>query len=60
MERILLTRAGAQRLGLVTLGQMTLALVDAIENPSRGLRIVEVSEIRVPGGFARTDATSTI
>jgi uncharacterized protein YbjT (DUF2867 family) len=39
------TRAGAKRLGLVTLGQMTAALADAVENPARGVRVVEVPEI---------------
>jgi uncharacterized protein YbjT (DUF2867 family) len=40
------TRAGAQRLGLVTLSQMTVALAEAIENPAKGVRVVEVPEIR--------------
>jgi uncharacterized protein YbjT (DUF2867 family) len=40
------TRAGAQRLGLVTLAQMTAALADAVEHPSNGVRIMEVAEIR--------------
>jgi uncharacterized protein YbjT (DUF2867 family) len=40
------TRAGAQRLGLVTLAQMTVALADAVENPADGVRVVEVPEIR--------------
>lgn len=41
-------RAGAQRLGLVTLEQMTKALVNAIEQPPElgSRRIVEVPEIR--------------
>ena len=46
MERLPSTREGARRLGLVTLAQMKWALVDAVENPSRGVRIVEVPEIR--------------
>jgi uncharacterized protein YbjT (DUF2867 family) len=46
------TWAVARRLGLVTLEQMTRALVLAVENPCRGLRIVEVPEIRVPSGFS--------
>jgi len=45
-ERLPSTREGARRLGLVTLEQMKWALVDAVENPCRGLRIVEVPEIR--------------
>jgi uncharacterized protein YbjT (DUF2867 family) len=50
-ERIPATRAGARRLGLVTLAQMTRALVTAVENPGRGVRIVEVPEIRAGSGF---------
>ncbi len=51
LERLPATRAGARRLGLVTLSQMTRALADAVENPCRGVRIVEVPEIR--GGIQR-------
>jgi uncharacterized protein YbjT (DUF2867 family) len=40
------TRAGALRLGLVTINQMTVALTEAVENPSRGIRIVSVPDIR--------------
>ncbi len=40
------TRAGAQRLGLVTLEQMTSALTVAVENPAQGRRVVTVPEIR--------------
>ena len=40
------TRAGAQRLGLVTLAQMTVALANAVEKPVTGVRVVEVPEIR--------------
>ena len=54
MELLPQTRAGATRLGLVTLEQMTQALLRAVENPPPGVRIVEVPEIRVPGGFQRT------
>jgi len=49
-ERIPATRDGARRLGLVTLGQMTAALVAAVEHPAKGIRVVEVPEIR--GGRA--------
>lgn len=45
-ERIPATREGARRLGLVTLPQMIAALVQAVENPARGVRVVEVPEIR--------------
>ncbi len=40
------TRDGAQRMGLVTLEQMTLALLSAVEHPAQGIRIVSVPEIR--------------
>jgi uncharacterized protein YbjT (DUF2867 family) len=40
------TRAGALRLGLVTLDQLILALVEAVESPGQGIRIVGVPEIR--------------
>ncbi len=40
------TRAGARRLGLVRLAAMVAALVEAVEHPPAGVRIVEVPEIR--------------
>jgi uncharacterized protein YbjT (DUF2867 family) len=40
------TRASAERLGFVTLEQMVAALVRAVEQPARGIRVVEVAEIR--------------
>jgi len=40
------TRESARRLGLVSLGQMVAALVDAVEHPPAIERIVEVPEIR--------------
>ncbi len=45
-ERIPSTRDSARRLGLVTLPQMLRALVAAVENPVKGIRIVPVPEIR--------------
>ena len=42
-------REPAQRLGLVTLEQMTAALVHAVEHPALGVRVVEVPTIRSPG-----------
>jgi len=48
------TQAGARRLGLVKREQMVRALVSAVENPCRGIRIVEVPEIRSASGFSRT------
>jgi uncharacterized protein YbjT (DUF2867 family) len=46
MEWLPFTRSGAQRLGLVTLEQMILALVEAVESPALCVRIMEVPEIR--------------
>jgi uncharacterized protein YbjT (DUF2867 family) len=45
-EWLPLTRAAALRLGLVTLDQLILALVEAVETPVHGIRIVGVPEIR--------------
>jgi uncharacterized protein YbjT (DUF2867 family) len=46
MERIPSTRAGAQRLGLVTLEQMLRALTMAAAAPCTGVRVLGVPEIR--------------
>jgi uncharacterized protein YbjT (DUF2867 family) len=46
MERLPSTRASARRLGLVTLQQMTAALISAVERPAQGIKIFEVPEIR--------------
>lgn len=46
LELIPSMREGARRLGLVTINQMIDALVASIENPSSGVRIIEVPEIR--------------
>lgn len=43
------TRAAALRLGLVTLEQLILALVQAVESPVEGTKIVGVSEILAAG-----------
>ena len=40
------TREGAERLGFVALPQMVRALVQAVEHPAAGMRVVEVPEIR--------------
>ncbi|HEY6929851.1 MAG TPA: NAD(P)H-binding protein [Thermoanaerobaculia bacterium] len=45
-ERFAPTRETARRIGLVTLSQMTAAIVRAVETPAAGVRIVEVPEIR--------------
>jgi uncharacterized protein YbjT (DUF2867 family) len=49
MEMLPSTREGATRLGLVTREQMVAALIDAVEAPARGVRIVEVPAIRAGG-----------
>ena len=46
LEMIPSTREGARRLGLVTLKQMTAALIEAVENPIEGVRTMEVPAIR--------------
>ncbi|HEX4667737.1 MAG TPA: NAD(P)-dependent oxidoreductase [Chthoniobacterales bacterium] len=46
LERIPSTRESAQRLGLITIGQMVRALVWAVENPPEQIRILGVPEIR--------------
>jgi uncharacterized protein YbjT (DUF2867 family) len=46
LERLPSTTESARRLGLVTLQQMLVALVSAIEHPSDGIRIVEVPQIK--------------
>jgi uncharacterized protein YbjT (DUF2867 family) len=45
-EHIPSTRDGARRLGLVTLEQTVGALLEAVEHPATGVRVVEVPEIR--------------
>jgi uncharacterized protein YbjT (DUF2867 family) len=51
MELFPKTREGAQRLGLVTHEQMVAALMRAVENPSAGVKILQVPEIRSQQGF---------
>ena len=46
MERVPSTRESGKRLGLVTIEQMVNALVQAVENPAQGVRILGVPEIR--------------
>src|SRR5262245_20716961 len=43
------TRDAARRIGLVTLSQMVSALVAAVENPIRGIRVIDVPGIRRAG-----------
>lgn len=49
------TRQSARRLGLVTLAQMVNALVDAVENPPTGIRIVDVPAIRAAASWKTVD-----
>jgi uncharacterized protein YbjT (DUF2867 family) len=49
LERLPATSASANRLGLVTLGQMVRALVHAVNHPAQGIRIVTVDDIRSAG-----------
>lgn len=46
MEALPAARERAHRLGLVTLDQMVAALVQAVESPTQGIKIVGVPEIR--------------
>jgi hypothetical protein len=48
-ERIPSKREAARRLGLVTVVQMVNAVIRAVENPAKGVRVVEVPEIRTAG-----------
>jgi uncharacterized protein YbjT (DUF2867 family) len=48
LRQIPATRPAAERLGLVTLRQMTQALVRAVESPAQGVRIFDVPAIRDP------------
>lgn len=46
LERLPATREGTQRLGLVTLEQMLVALTNAVDHPCEGQRVLGVPEIR--------------
>jgi uncharacterized protein YbjT (DUF2867 family) len=48
-ERIPSKREAARRLGLVTVAQMVNALVHAVEDPAKGVKVMEVPEIRTAG-----------
>ena len=60
MELLPATCPGALRLGLVTLDQMVAALASAVENPCRGVRVVEVPEIRSGQGFSTMPANADV
>ena len=51
LRNIPATKEGAERLGLVTLQQMTAALVRAAESPARGIVIVDAPAIRNQGNL---------
>ena len=51
-EQIPATREGARRLGLVTLEQMIGALLEAVEHPATGVRVMEVPEIRASRAYS--------
>ena len=59
LERLPATRDSAQRLGLVTIGQMVSALVGAIENPATA-RVIEVPEIRRAGSGKTPPAPASL
>ncbi len=46
LERFPPTADGARRLGLVTIGQVSRILALAVEDPARGIRILDVAAIR--------------
>jgi uncharacterized protein YbjT (DUF2867 family) len=47
LGRLPATREAAERLGFVSLAEMTAALVHAVEHPAQGMRVVTVPEIRL-------------
>ncbi len=59
-EGLPVTRASALRLGLVTLEQLILALVEAVESPVQGTKIVGVPEIRSAGLHPAREVTRKI
>lgn len=56
LEALPRTREGARRLHPVTLAQMIAALVDAVEDRPRGIRTVEVPEMRARAVAGRSSA----
>jgi uncharacterized protein YbjT (DUF2867 family) len=59
LRRIPATRSGAERLGLVRRREMVAALVRAVEQPTSGVRVVEVPEIRAAPENRRLDPGRT-
>jgi uncharacterized protein YbjT (DUF2867 family) len=60
LERIPSTHEGAQRLGVVTLEQMLLALTEAVEFPCHGTRVLGVPEIRARALSSASHAVPTL
>jgi uncharacterized protein YbjT (DUF2867 family) len=52
LRRLPATRAGAERLGLVTLSEMVATLVDVVEQPASRVRVVDVPGIRATAAGA--------
>ncbi len=59
-EKLPASRTAAQRLGFVTLEQLCLTLLRAIDHPASGIRILSVPEIRIisAGRFPRSEKTA--
>ncbi len=51
LERIPSTRASALRLGFVSIDQMVSAMIQAVEQPSQGVTVLEVPRIREMGSL---------
>ena len=51
-RRLPATRETAERLGLVTLSEMLASLTHAIEQPARGVRVIDVPDVRGLGSSA--------
>jgi len=59
-ERLPNTREAARRLGLVTIGQMTRALLWAAENATSDVRILDVPGIREAGSESRAGVSPVL
>lgn len=58
LELLPFTREGARRLGLVTLEEMILALVRAVESPHPGIRVMNVPDIRAARNIVGSEAAA--
>jgi uncharacterized protein YbjT (DUF2867 family) len=56
-EWLPMTRLAALRLGLVTIDQLVVAMVEAVESPVQGIRVAGVPEIRAAGSKLSREAT---